>query len=335
MQDPADTRPDFAMIYPNLATPRLGTQVVKVSDEFFGARDRMLSDQPAVFVPDKYDDHGKWMDGWETRRRRDGGHDWALIRLGVTGIIKGVDIDTSHFTGNFPPAAMLEGCHSATEPDDKTQWRPIVPASKLGPSASHYMAALATEPVNWLRLHIYPDGGVARLRVYGEALGDWEPADAKALHELSAMKNGGRILAYNNAHYGTVQALITDGRGQNMGDGWETRRRREPGHDWLIVALGRPGVIEAIEIDTAFFRGNYPDRCSLQAARIGDLPRDAIITDSQFWPVLMAEQKLNADHVHSFDSTSLTVLGAVSHVKLNIVPDGGVSRLRVFGRLVS
>lgn len=325
----APSTPPFTHLV-NLASPRLGTQVIAVSDEFFGPGPRMLQDPPAVFIPDKYDDHGKWMDGWETRRRRNGGFDHAVVRLGVAGIIRGVDIDTSHFTGNFPPAASIEAAAGDSDPG---AWEEIVPPTPLGASAHHYIAVNDTRPWRWLRLNIFPDGGVARLRVYGDPVPSWEGGAEKGVHELSALKNGGRIVAYNNAHYGTTWTLLTEGRGLNMGDGWETRRRREPGNDWIIVALGARGIVEAVEIDTCHFKGNYPDRCSLQAADASLTADAGLVTQAMFWPTLMGERKLAADTIHDFDKADLEDLGPVTHVKLNIFPDGGVSRLRIFGRL--
>ena len=161
----------------------------------------------------------------------------------------------------------------------------------------------------------------------------WESGDTKSIHELSALKNGGSIVAFNDAHYGNVAALLIEGRGLNMGDGWETRRRREPGNDWIIISLGGAGVVERVEVDTAHYKGNFPDRCSLQAARIEQGTRQSIVTQSQFWPTMMGEQKLSADKVHTFGPKELAQLGAVSHVKLNTFPDGGISRFRVFGKL--
>jgi allantoicase len=314
----------------NLASPRLGARVAAVSDEFFGPAERMLADGPAVFVPDRYDDHGKWMDGWESRRRRRGGFDHAVIRLGVAGVIRGVDIDTSHFTGNYPPAASLEAAPGDSDPG---AWAEIVPPTPLGPSAHHYLAVTDARPWRWLRLNIFPDGGVARLRVYGEPVPSWTGGAETGVHELSALKNGGRIVAFNNAHYGATWTLLTEGRGQNMGDGWETRRRREPGNDWIIVALGAPGIVERVEVDTRHFKGNFPDRCSLQAADARTTAEAGLVTQAMFWPALMGEKPLSADAIHDFDRGDLEDLGPVSHVKLNIFPDGGVSRLRIFGRL--
>lgn len=326
--------PDFVHDYANLASPRMGAVAVRASDEFFAAKERMLQDGAAVFLPEAFDDNGKWMDGWETRRRRGPGSDWCVIRLGVPGIVKGVNVDTSHFTGNYPPACSLEGCFSEMEPAaDSADWRPLLAVTELGPSAHHFRAVTAEEPVNWLRLQIFPDGGVARLRVYGLPVRAWTAEDWAGEVELSAARNGARVLAYNDAHYGDVFAVLTEGRGRGMIDGWETRRRREPGNDWLILALAAPGVISRVEVDTAHFKGNFPDRCSLQAARVEHESRLAIVTQSMFWDELMAPQKLAADAIHPFGPELIAPLGIVSHVRLNIYPDGGISRLRLFGKL--
>ncbi|MFT3989692.1 allantoicase [Aestuariivirga sp.] len=325
--------PSFARNAINLASPRLGAKALYATDEFFADKARMLADAPASFDPDKYDDNGKYMDGWESIRRRHGGHDFCIVKLGAPGVIRGVDIDTSFFTGNYPPAASLEACSSARDPDDNTAWTEILPAVSLGPSAHHFHAIASDTPWTHVRLHIYPDGGVARLRVYGEPVPSWEGKDKSAVQELSLANNGGRIIAYNNAHYGSVWTLLTLGRGINMGDGWETRRRREPGNDWIIVKLGGTGVIEKVEVDTCHYKGNYPDRCSLQAALVTNATDQSIVTEAMFWPALMGEQKLEANRIHSFSGSSLLLKEPVNHVKLNIFPDGGVSRLRIFGKL--
>ncbi len=321
--------PEWALGKVNLASPRLGTQAVKCSDDFFAPMARMLADGPAVWKPGLYDDNGKWMDGWESRRRRDGQHDWCIVRLGVTGRVAGVDFDTAHFTGNYPPSASVWAMKSDTQPTNLGNWKPLVPTTALGPSAHHFAAATHNEAMNWLKVSLYPDGGLARLRVYGDVVPEW--GAKKTSVELSALKNGGRIIAYNNAHYGDVGALLAAGRGSFMGDGWETRRRREPGNDWIIVALGAAGIIDKIEIDTAHFKGNFPDRASVQAANVAWGNEASLATQAMFWPELLGESKLKADKLHRFDVKSAV---PVSHVKLNIHPDGGVSRFRVWGKRV-
>jgi allantoicase len=322
--------PDFARCCVNLATPRLGAEAVSASDEFFAPRARLIDDAAAVFIPDKYDDHGKWMDGWESRRKRSPGHDHCIVRLGVKGRIRGVDIDTSHFTGNYPPAASIEACLAGKRPLSQATWREIVPATTLGPSAHHFVAVGDDGVFDHVRLNIYPDGGVARLRVYGEPVAAWADDGGDGVYELSALANGGRIVGCNDAHYGSVWTLITPGRGRDMGDGWETRRRREPGNDWLVLALGAPGLIERIEIDTCHFKGNFPDRAAVAGALVAGGGDRSLITRAMLWPEVLGPRKLQADHLHTF---AVRHPQPVSHVRLDIFPDGGVSRLRVFGRL--
>lgn len=329
---PADL-PEWARRAVDLANPRLGAKALYASDDFFAEVARMLNPEPAQFVPGKFDTNGKWMDGWESRRKRVAGHDWALVKLGVKGRIRGFDVDTSHFTGNYPPAVSIEATVSETDDVDAlkaAQWAEILPATALGPNSHHLLESVCDGVWTHLRVNIYPDGGIARLRVYGQPVGGLENVGPEALVDLVALENGGRPLAWNDASFGSsVTSLLLPGRGLNMGDGWETRRRREPGNDWCVIELGAPGVIERIEVDTAFFKGNYPDRCSLQAACVQGGTDRSITTQSMFWPVLLPEQKLSMDAVHVFDDVAR--LGPVTHVRFNIFPDGGVSRLRLWG----
>ncbi len=329
--------PSFATGWVNLADPRLGASAVQASDEFFAPKDGMLAVAPAIFIPDKYTPQGKWMDGWETRRRRNAGHDFCVVRLGLPGLIKGFDIDTSHYTGNYPQAASIDCCHSGLEvPAADTQWTEVLPVVSLKGNSHHFLpiaeatAAGATRSWTHVRLNIFPDGGVARLRVYGQVACDWTTRTGSEPYDLIAVQNGGRALACNDAHFGQPGNLLRPGRGINMGDGWETRRRREPGSDWTIIALGHPGTIQRIEIDTAHFKGNYPDRCSVQGALATAIPESALIAQSLFWPVLLPEQAMSADAIHEF-TKELCSIGTISHVRLNMIPDGGVSRLRLWG----
>ncbi len=317
-----------------LAHPRLGTRVIAASDEFFAAKERLIEPAPPVFLPDKYDDHGKWMDGWESRRRRSPGHDWCVVRLGIPGIVRGVDIDTSFFTGNFPPTASLDGCVSDEDlPGEDAGWQPLLGETALKGDSHHWRAVHYGEPVTHLRLNIFPDGGVARLRVFGEVRPDWSAVGDDETLDLFAVENGGRALAASDEHYGSMHNLNVAGRGINMGDGWETARRRGPGNDWCLVALGHRGEISQVEIDTAHFKGNYPDRASLRAADAGGQSLSELLAACQEWPELLPESKLGAHREHFF-ADELAALGPVTHVLLSIFPDGGVSRLRLHGRLV-
>ncbi len=310
-----------------LEQPRLGTRVTVATDEFFAAKERLIQPAEPVFVDGKYDDHGKWMDGWESRRRRTPGFDFCIIRLGVPGIVRGVDIDTRYFTGNFPPQASLDACVSEDDEPD-SDWTEIVPMTELAADAHHFLPIESEQVWTHLRLNIYPDGGIARLRIYGEVRPELE--DTGDVVDLVALKNGGRALSASDEHYGSKHNLNVPGRGVNMGDGWETARRRGPGNDWVILALGRPGIVERIEVDTAHFKGNYPDRVSIEAATFAS--HDAAAADSERWQTLLPESKLHMDQQHYFES-ELNDIGPVSHVRLSIYPDGGVSRLRVYGRV--
>jgi allantoicase len=313
----------------NVAAPRLGTEVIRCSDDFFGPAPRMLSDAPPAFDPAAFDSNGKWMDGWESRRRRDGGHDWCVLKLGLRAALHGVDVDTAHFTGNYPPHVSVLAADTFHEPQ-AGEWTEVVGRGEVGPDAHNYFDVRDDRAWRWLRLDIFPDGGVARFRAYGEVRPDHDPPPQPV--ELSAIANGGRVLAYSDAHYGDVWAVLTAGRGRTMGDGWETRRRRGPGSDWLLLRLGRPGRVEAIEVDTAHFKGNFPAACSVQAAL---LPEGQATVDPPMaagWPELLGRRPLSADAVHVFRADDLHELGPVSHVRLNIHPDGGISRIRLWGR---
>ena len=318
----------------NLASAGLGASIVSVTDDFFADASRMLADTDAVFIADKYDDHGKWMDGWESRRRRGPGHDSAVVKLAARGRITGFDVDTSHFTGNYPPACRVEACASEGEPDASSDWVEVLPMSALGASAHHFFACEAAESFTHVRLHIHPDGGVARLRVHGRP--ELVASAGSETLDLASALNGARILAFSDAHYGSYHRLLAPGRGVNMGDGWETRRRREPGNDWIIVELGARARLATASIDTAFYKGNFPESFSIQAADLtgfSDNLEQAVITSSMFWPELIARTPLSADAIHDIGADGLADIGPVTHVRLNIFPDGGISRLRLFGTL--
>ena len=325
--------PDFVRRFVNLADARLGAVALAASDDFFADKARMLNPEPAVFIPGKYDQNGKWMDGWESRRKRGPGHDWCIVRLARPGTLVGVDLDTSHFTGNFPPSAAIEACDSpAADANSESAWWPLLPAVNLGGNRHHYLALEGARRCTHVRVNLYPDGGLARLRLYGVPDFDASSVDADGLIDLVSALNGGTVVAANNQHFGLASSLLLPGRGVNMGDGWETRRRREPGNDWCVLALARPGTIAAIEVDTCHFKGNYPDRCSIQAARVAGGTAESLVTQSMFWAPLLPEQKLSMDQQHHYREEILAH-APVSHVRFNIYPDGGVSRLRLRGRV--
>ncbi|CAG70184.1 allantoicase [Acinetobacter baylyi] len=315
----------------NLADSRIGAQIVECSDDFFAEAKRMLQFEAPIFVEDKFDDHGKWMDGWETRRKRHAGYDWCIVKLGVAGKIKAVDIDTTFFTGNYPASASLEGCYAPNGNTQEALWQPLLGNSILGPSQHHVFDVQNDAIFTHIRLNIFPDGGVARLRIYGDV--QIQITDTDQTLDLLALQNGGRVIAYSDAHFGHPRNLINPGRGVNMGDGWETKRRRAPGFDWCLLALGQAGKIEKIEIDTAHFKGNYPAQVSIQAIYIEDATDPQLIPQSMFWPFLLEAQDMQMDHIHSYLNEVLAH-EKVSHIRVNMIPDGGISRVRLWGKVV-
>jgi len=326
--------PNFTELI-DLAAERLGGKVLFANDEFFAEKENLLKASKPVFIEDKYTDRGKWMDGWETRRRRTPGHDWCIIRLGLAGILRGFLVDTSFFRGNYPEHCSCEACDA---PVDATveqlnsaavSWTEVLPQSLLRGDTHNLLAVDYPQRVTHLRFHIYPDGGVARLRVFGEVAPDWEKLRAAGEVDLVAVENGGLAIASSDMFFGSRNNLILPGRGINMGDGWETKRRRGPGFDWCILRLGTPGVIRRIEVDTAHFKGNYPESCQIEACNaLGRREHD--LQESLGWAELLPRTKLQPHHQHQFEA-EVRKVGSVTHVRLNIFPDGGVSRLRLFG----
>jgi allantoicase len=317
----------------DLASERLGGSVLFANDDFFASKDNLIKVKSPVFVEGKYTDRGKWMDGWESRRRRTPGYDWCLIRLGLPGLIRGVIVDTSFFRGNYPEQCSI-ACASVeplTTVDDLVNaedlWAELLPRSDLLGDSQNSFAIQTHERTTHLRLKIYPDGGVARLRVFGEVIPDWKRIIAHGQLDLAAVEHGGRVLSCSDMFFGNRHNLIMPGRALDMSDGWETKRRRGPGHDWVIIKLGCPGQIDRVEVDTSWFKGNFPESCSLEAANIGVSQN----TDTAQWQPLLASTPLQAHTRHLFER-EIEELGPVSHVRFNIFPDGGVSRLRLYGR---
>lgn len=317
--------------YIDLAQPRLGAVAISATDEFFAPLYRLLNPEPAVFIPGKYDENGKWMDGWETRRKRGNGYDHAIIQI-CSGLIQGVDIDTSHFTGNYVPSVSIDACQSSSSPDANTHWTQILGAQALQGNSHNVFKIDSKQAWNYLRLNIYPDGGIARLRVYGEIQQDLSGLAKDEELDLAAMLNGGRALCASDMHYGHISNLIAPGRGVNMGDGWETRRRREPGFDWAIIRLAALGEINRLVLDTAHFKGNYPYECSVHGTFYTGGNEASIAAQSLYWQELLPPQKMAADTEFTFVE-QLKKIGLVSHIRLNMYPDGGVSRIRAFGQL--
>jgi allantoicase len=340
----------------DLAAAAFGGRALGASDEFFAAAENLVLPGRGVFVEGRFTDQGKWMDGWESRRRRaprpgpDGDCDWCVLQLGAPGEVVGFDVDTNHFVGNHPPFASIEGLPSVDGDSGarasldellaRRDWLDLLAQSPLRPGSQNLFVAMPRAPVGHVRLRIFPDGGVARLRVFGRVAPRWQPARAgddpglpAALSpdavDLAALRNGGQALACSDAFFGPMNNLLLPGRADNMGGGWETRRRRGPGYDWILIKLGAPGGIDVVEVDTNHFKGNFPDRCSVEAIRAPDA-RITELIGSSAWATIVPEVKLRAHDRQFFDAGAGAV--AATHVRLNIFPDGGVSRLRLWGR---
>lgn len=325
--------PSFSSLT-DLAAGRLGGKVLFATDDFFAEKENLIKPGRGIFIADKYTDRGKWMDGWESRRKRVPGHDWCVIRLATEGQIKGFDIDTNFFLGNHPPHASVEAVRLNEDGKvadwDSLKWEEILPKSPLDPGSRNFYECRSGEIFSHVRLHIYPDGGVARFRVFGDVFKDWSRVAPDETVDLAAAVNGARAVACNDMFFSSMSNLLMPGRGVNMGDGWETKRNRTPGNrDWVIVKLSTRGIIENILIDTCHFKGNYPDRCSLEGC---DLPlsSDFSAGDVQWQPVL-PESRLQADTQHTFKDEIIN-RGPFTAVRLNIFPDGGISRMRIFGK---
>ena len=326
----------------DLASALVGGKALATSDDFFASMDNLIQPGCAVFVAGKFTDRGKWMDGWESRRKRGHGHDWCVLELGVPGILSAFDIDTQHFVGNHPAFASVEGLFAARGTPfadlDESRFQELLPQSPLLPGSQNLFVASAAGVVSHVRLNIFPDGGVARFRAYGKVSGAWyapeldaetEPHVPPGCFDLAALQNGAVALACSDAHFGGMNNLLLPGRAENMGSGWETRRRRGPGSDWILIQLGARGLPRVIEVDTQHFKGNFPDRCAIDGIDApGARPTDLIASDA--WQPLLSETKLQADTRHFFHPTRPQ---RITHLRLRIFPDGGVSRLRVWGSI--
>jgi allantoicase len=329
--DTSVTPADLLKRYINVADERLGALALFASDDFFAAKERMLKPTEPEWRAGVYDENGKWMDGWESRRRRDEGHDHCVVKLAAPSTLAAFEIDTRYFTGNYPPFASVQACRIEGEPSANTQWSVLLPQSPLGGNQRNFFTVQSAGVWTHLKLNIFPDGGVARFRAYGAVHFDWNGAAATGPVDLVAALHGGRALACSDEHYGSMHNVLLPGRGASMADGWETRRRREPGADWVILCLGHPGRIQHIEIDTAHFKGNFPHQVSINAALLRNVQDADLISQCLFWPVLLEPQLLQADHLVQF-RTQLRDIGPISHVRVNIHPDGGLGRVRLFGQ---
>jgi allantoicase len=308
---------DEFTLLPDLASRALGGGVVYATDEFFAAAEHLVLPSTPVFTPRTFGHKGQVYDGWETRRRREPGEDAAIVRLGAPGVIHGVDIDTAFFTGNFPPYASIEAAAVEGYPPEISAWKSIIPKCPLKGDTRNLFPVDDPKRFTHVRLTIYPDGGVARLRIHGEPVPD--PALLPDVFDLAAITHGARITGCSNMFYGHPQNMLMPGQAQDMGDGWETSRRRDDDNDWVIVELAAPGEISLVDLDTSYFKGNAPAAASVRGA------------DADEWFDILPRTPLLPDTPHRFPVRPGRV---ATHVRLDIFPDGGMARLRLHGRPV-
>ncbi|XP_007260900.3 allantoicase [Astyanax mexicanus] len=375
------SQPDFLQ-FNDLACETVGGKVIFATDEWFAPALNLVKKGPPEFIASAFTEFGKWMDGWETRRKRIPGHDWCIVELGVPGVIYGFDVDTSYFTGNYAPSISIQAAcldklplpslcldgdrtgMAASESQFKAvselhseNWEEIVAVTKLKPgyadSCHNYFSVNFPRRVTHIRLNMYPDGGIARLRVYGIGQRDWSSAPSQEEVDLVALVNGGVCVGYSDAHFGHPRNMIGLGRGDNMADGWETARRLDrpkvlkvdkrgilqvPGFEWAIFRLGHLGVINRIEIDTNHFKGNFPDSCQIEACQLTPEQEQTFMSrrwsnsNGPIWRKLLPPQKLKPHYRHFYSGDSVLKCGSVTHVRVLIAPDGGVSRLRLWGQ---
>lgn len=373
----------------DLASSAFGGRVLFATDEWFAAAHRLLVPEPPEFIASEFTEFGKWMDGWETRRKRIEGHDWCILELGLRGRVAAVDVDTAFFTGNHAPRASIQAaCFSGdrsswpaalrqlsdSAPASERamgvaasseqlaladqlrshEWVDILPFTELGPgyeeTRHNVFKVLEQGPWTHLRLNMFPDGGIARLRVYGIVLKDWTQVPSSQLLDLASAENGGEVVAFNDAHYGHPRNLIAPGRSKTMAGGWETARKKTrpavlradpatgllqvPGKDWVVLKLGHAGVIQEVEVDTNHFKGNFPESAVIFGTQFYGANDEDVLADTVKWVPILPRVKLVAHKQQRFSVANQSVAHVpegVNFVKLEMFPDGGISRLRLFG----
>jgi allantoicase len=319
--------PDFTELT-DLASRDLAGSVMAANDELFAQRENLIKPGPATHAAHEFGHKGKTYDGWETRRRREPGHDWAVVRLGAAGIIHGVVVDTAYFKGNYPPQISVEALSAEGYPGPAelaaADWTTIVAKSDCrGDEENHYIVA---DRHRWshVRLSIYPDGGVARFRVHGEVVPD--PRFMSGTIDLAALENGGRLVDTSDAFYSSPGNIIKPGRARIMGEGWENARRRDEGNDFAVFALAAPGIVRDLVVDTSYFVGNAPGWVKVSGVDARALDAN----DPATWSDLLPRTVVQPDTRHRFLAASN---GPVTLVRLDVYPDGGLTRFRVHGEL--
>ncbi|KAH8820009.1 putative Allantoicase [Xylogone sp. PMI_703] len=321
----------------DLVSSTLGGKILSFSDEWFAEASNLINPAAPIRQPGKMVYTGAWYDGWETRRHNPAPFDYVIIRLGVaSGIVEGIEVDTTFFSGNHAPAISVEGVFSSDDEEvngwkgGKGKWETILGIQECGPSQRFgwKLDSPTKKAYTHVRLNMYPDGGIARFRLFGKAVPVF-PEDRNAIFDLAAAQNGGVAVSCSDQHFGVIANLILPGRGKDMGDGWETSRSRGKDHvDWAIIRLGAKGTVQNLVVDTAHFRGNFPKEAKVEAISWTGEGEPGVQADG--WVEIVAPSKCGPDKEHEFES--LVKDTAFTHIKLTIIPDGGVKRIRVYGK---
>lgn len=253
-----------------------------------------------------------------------------------------MEIDTAFFDGNHAEAIAVQGVSIIGDGADQKvenlkheEWQKEeqLGMRECGPSRRQAWKVQEGSEITHVRLCMYPDGGIARFRLYGEAIPVY-PEDKNEELELSAAVMGGVAVSCSDEHFGKRGNLLLPGRGVDMGDGWETKRSREKSHeDWVVVRLGARGVVKRIVVDTMHFRGNYPKGVRVEGV---DAVGEEIVEggDGKWEEICGIQQGLEPDMEREFRDKEVQREKVCTYVKLTISPDGGVKRFRVFGTRV-
>lgn len=323
-------RNNVVLKYTDVIGEKVGGAIVRFSDEWFAGAENLIKPKPPVRDATRFTHAGAWYDGWETRRHNTEEADWVVIKAGVASAkIIGCEVDTAFFNGNHAPEISIEGvnlAHEAALNDASLAWEEIIERTECGPSQKHFFVrpTITENSYTHFRLKMYPDGGIARFRLYGTVV-PILPELENTIVDTASVKNGGVAVRVSDQHFGSADNLLLPGRGHDMSDGWETKRSRVAGHvDWAVIKLGALTQIKNIVVDTAHFRGNFPQKINIKAFKGSEAPA----FDSDKWTTVVGDTKTGPDTEHKYDVTDDNVY---SHVLLTIIPDGGVKRVRVNG----
>lgn len=319
--------------YVDVIGEKLGGKILEFSDEWFAAAENLIKPKAPIRDATRFTYAGAWYDGWETRRHNTAEADYVIFKMGVASAkLIGCEVDTAFFNGNHAPHISVEACTLGDDDIKNAKWETVIEKTECGPSQRHFFVrdSITDDSYTHVRLRMYPDGGIARFRLYGTVL-PVLPKDASTVIDTASVKNGGVAIRVSDQHFGSADNLVLPGRGHDMSDGWETKRSREPGHvDWVIIKLGATTNIQQIVIDTAHFRGNFPQKINVKGIKTDD--ELALTHNSDKWETLVGDSKTGPDQEHTFDVKSDD---SYSHILLTIIPDGGVKRVRVLGTITN